>query len=153
MHSTLAQKTVPNYIVSICSSRFEKYVIMVLYCILSAIVLTLPHWWCWPLILVLSGAVGVQLIKKQKYACLTTQSDGSVLLVTRCGKVIQAQIQQKTVVYPFLLILHVKHAYQECILLWPDSAKSTALRHLRIWLYWYWPSLPALTKYSKSTIK
>jgi hypothetical protein len=135
------KKSVPTYMMRLSSSRIEKYITLSLYGGLTAITLVLPLFWCLPLMVALNITVLFLFIKPAKYTHLTTQEDGSLLLEDRAGNTRCVYIQQESVIYPFLIVLYVRHAYRESILLWPDSTDATALRHLRIWLYWYWPTL------------
>jgi hypothetical protein len=134
------RKDVPTYMMRLFPSRIEKYVIFSLYIGLTAIIVVLPMRWCIPLITALSLHVFFLLSKASKYIHLTTQGEGFLLLEDRTGNTRYVQIRQESVVFPFLIILSVQHDYKEFILLWPDSADTTALRHLRIWLYWHWPT-------------
>ena len=135
------KKEVPTHMMRLAASSIEKYMSVAVYGGLTAITCVLPVFWCIPLVIGLSVSLGIILTKTPKYNHLTTQADGSLLLEDRAGKRRVVHIQQESVVYPFLIILFIRHEYKEAILLWPDSAESSALRHLRIWLYWYWPTI------------
>lgn len=122
----------------IVASKIERRVVCFLWVIFGAIILTLPLKYCVPLAILLSLYVYLFFKKPLNYVRLFSQEDATLLLEDRHGKLTSVVIESDTVVYPFLILLSIKHAKKEHILLWSDSSDKTLLRELRVWLWWRW---------------
>lgn len=122
--------------VDLSSSKIEKYTIIVMGLFFVLIALTLPSLWSLPLISLMIFYGFYYLKRKLKYTAFTWQAEDTVLLKNKQGDVIKAVVCAETVVYPFLIILTVKHQYKERLLLWSDSADKEWLRRFRVWLIW-----------------
>jgi hypothetical protein len=107
-----------------------------------AIAVCLPSLWCWPLLIFLALDSVFRLKRQRDFDYLQTQQDGSIVLHAANGAVISAWIKADSVIYPFLVILHLQYvestAYPSRILIWQDCTDISAFRHLRIWLKWGW---------------
>lgn len=143
------KKGIPVYMVRLFVSRLEKYVLTALYLLLGGITLCLPLLWCLPVLLSLLSGIFYYWRKPQKYTQLMTQANGDLLLEKSDGQIISVQVQKQTVVYPFLIILWVRHTYTERVLLWADSADQNDVRLLRIWLIWHWSAQDRSAKQDK----
>lgn len=119
-------------------SKIQQRVVCFLWMVFGAIILTLPLMYCLPLVLLLSLYVYLFLKKPLNYVRLFSQEDATLLLEDRHGQLSSVVIESDTVVYPFLILLSIKHAKKERILLWSDSSDVTLLRELRVWLWWQW---------------
>lgn len=122
--------------ITLNASSIEKYVTVLVYVSLLLIALTLPCIWCFPIIFLLSLHCLYLLKKTPKYTWLRWQDDHTVLLENQQRKIVQALVQEESVIYPFLIILTVRHLYTERLLLWTDSADRDLLRAFRVWLLW-----------------
>lgn len=122
--------------IALYPSSIEKYAVAVIYILFGCTAMTLPNIWCIPLIVGLSIHCFYLFKRTPKYTGLRWQDDHTILLENQQGTTVCNLVQEESVVYPFLIVLTVRHLYIERLLLWTDSADKDLLRDLRVWLIW-----------------